>query len=176
MRIEQTPLAGVLVTSLEKIEDERGFFARTYCQQAFADAGVDIHVLQTNVSGNKAKGTLRGLHFQDEPRPDKKLVTCTRGSIFDVAVDLRKGSPTYCQWFGVELTAENRKGLYIPPGCAHGFITLEDDTDVNYLMGETYVGELARGARWNDPAFAIHWPLQPVTMNARDAGYPDWPK
>lgn len=176
MLIEQTPLAGVLVTSLQKIEDERGFFARTYCQQEFANAGVDIHVLQTNISGNKAKGTLRGMHFQDEPRPDKKLVTCTRGAIFDVAVDLRKGSPTYCQWFGVELTADNRKGLYIPSGCAHGFITLEDDCDVNYLMGETYVGDLARGARWNDPVFGIQWPLQPVTINERDANYPDWQK
>ena len=174
MLIETTSLAGVLVTSVQKIEDERGFFARTYCQQEFADAGVDIHLLQTNVSGNKAKGTLRGLHFQDEPRPDKKLVTCTRGAIFDVAVDLRKVSPTYCQWFGIELTADNRKGLYIPPGCAHGFITLEDDTDVNYLMGETYVGELARGARWNDPAFGIDWPMQPTIMNDRDRAYADW--
>ena len=176
MRIETTSLAGVLVTSVQKIEDERGFFARTYCQQEFANAGVDIYLLQTNVSGNKVKGTLRGLHFQDEPRPDKKLVTCTRGAIFDVAVDLRKDSPTYCQWFGIELTADNRKGLYIPPGCAHGFITLEDDTDVNYLMGETYVGELARGARWDDPAFGIDWPLQPVTLNTRDANYPNWNK
>jgi len=174
MLIEKTPLAGVLVTSVQKIEDERGFFARTYCQQEFKDAGVDIDVLQTNVSGNKAKGTLRGLHFQDQPRPDKKLVTCIRGSIFDVAVDLRRDSKTYRQWFGVELSAENRKGLYIPPGCAHGFITLQDDTDVNYLMGETYVAELARGARWDDPAFAIEWPLQPVTLNERDATYPDW--
>ena len=174
MRIEQTPLAGVLMTSVEKIEDERGFFVRTFCQQEFADAGVDIQLLQTNVSGNKLKGTLRGLHFQDEPRPDKKLVTCTRGSIFDVAVDLRQDSPTYCQWFGIELTADNRKGLYIPPGCAHGFITLEDDTDVNYLMGESYVGELARGARWDDPAFGIKWPLKPTVMNERDRTYADW--
>lgn len=176
MLIEKTPLDGVLVTSLERIEDERGFFARTYCQQEFADAGVDIVLKQTNVSGNKLKGTLRGLHFQDEPHPDKKLVTCTRGSIFDVAVDLRENSKTYCSWFGVELSAENRKGLYIPPGCAHGFITLEDDTDVNYLMGETYYADLARGARWDDPAFTIEWPIQPVFMNDRDATYPDWLK
>lgn len=174
MLIEKTPLDGVLVTSLQKIEDERGFFARTYCQQELADAGVDIHLVQTNVSGNKAKGTLRGLHFQDFPHPDKKLVTCSRGAIFDVAVDLRKDSNTYCQWFGLELSADNRKGLYVPPGCAHGFITLTDDTDVNYLMGETYYADLARGARWNDPAFGIDWPLQPVAMNERDANYPDW--
>lgn len=176
MLIEKTPLDGVLVTSLERIEDERGFFARTYCQQEFAEAGVDIVLKQTNVSGNKLKGTLRGLHFQDEPHPDKKLVTCTRGSIFDVAVDLRENSKTFCSWFGVELSAENRKGLYIPPGCAHGFITLEDDTDVNYLMGETYYADLARGARWDDPAFNIEWPIQPVFMNDRDATYPDWLK
>lgn len=174
MLIEKTPLEGVLVTSLQKVEDERGFFARTYCQQEFADAGVDIDLVQTNVSGNKAKGTLRGLHFQDEPHPDKKVVSCTRGAIFDVAVDLRRNSATYLQWFGIELSAENRKGLYIPPGCAHGFITLVDDTDVNYLMGEWYHPELARGARWNDPAFGIDWPIEPVTMNDRDAAYPDW--
>lgn len=176
MLIEETPLAGVLVTSVKKIADERGFFARTYCQQEFKDAGVDLHLVQTNVSGNKAKGTLRGLHFQDQPRPDKKLVTCTRGAIFDVAVDLRAESSTYLQWFGLELSADNRKGLYIPPGCAHGFITLTDDTDVNYLMGETYVAELARGARWDDPTFAIDWPISPVTMNERDSTYPDWQK
>ena len=176
MQIETTPLQGVLATSVQLIEDERGFFTRTYCQQEFSDAGVDIHLLQTNVSGNKMKGTLRGLHFQDQPRPDKKLVTCTRGSIFDVAVDLRKDSPTYCQWFGLELSAANRKGLFVPPGCAHGFITLEDDTEVSYLMGETYVAELARGARWDDPAFAISWPLSPVLINERDATYPNWEK
>jgi len=176
MLLEKTPLAGVLVTSVQKIEDERGFFARTFCQQEFSDAGIDLQLVQTNVSGNKSKGTLRGLHFQDEPRPDKKLVTCTRGAIFDVVVDLRAASATYLQWFGVELSADNRKGLYVPPGCAHGFITLMDDTDVNYLMGETYVAELARGVRWDDPAFAIEWPLQPVTMNERDRAYPDWQK
>jgi len=176
MLLEKTPLAGVLVTSVQKIEDERGFFARTFCQQEFSDAGIDLQLVQTNVSANKSKATLRGLHFQDEPRPDKKLVTCTRGAIFDVVVDLRAASATYLQWFGVELSADNRKGLYVPPGCAHGFITLMDDTDVNYLMGETYVAELARGARWDDPAFAIEWPLQPVTMNERDRAYPDWQK
>lgn len=176
MLIETTPLAGVLVVTPQKIEDERGFFARTFCQRELAEAGVDIHLVQTNVSGNRHRGTLRGLHYQGEPHPDKKLVTCTRGAIFDVAVDLRKDSPTYCQWFGVELTADNRKGLYIPPGCAHGFITLVDYTDVNYLMGETFHADLAQGARWNDPAFAIDWPIKPAVMNDRDAHYPDWAK
>ena len=176
MLIEKTPLTGVLVTSLQKVEDERGFFARTYCQKEFADAGVDLVVVQSNVSANTRKGTLRGLHFQDDPHPDKKMVTCTRGAIFDVAVDLRRDSDTYLNWFGVELSAENRKGLYIPPGCAHGFITLVDDTDVSYLMGEWYHPELARGARWNDPAFAIEWPIEPAFMNNRDAAYPDWKK
>lgn len=176
MLIETTPLQGVLVTSLQKIEDERGFFARTFCAREFAAAGVDFHVKQTNVSANARKGTLRGLHYQGDPQPDTKLVTCTRGAIFDVAVDLRKDSGTYLQWFGAELSADNRKGLYIPAGCAHGFITLEDDTEVNYLMGETYVAELARGARWNDPAFAIAWPLAPTAINERDAHYPDWEK
>lgn len=174
MLIEKTPISGVFVTSLQVIEDERGSFARTFCQQEFADAGVDLVIRQTNISANNQKGTLRGLHYQDDPHPDKKLVTCISGSIFDVTVDLRPQSPTYCQWFGLELSAENRKGLYIPPGCAHGFITLEDNAVVNYLMGEMYVGELARGARWNDPAFGIDWPIQPTTMNDRDAQYPDW--
>ncbi|MBF0249703.1 MAG: dTDP-4-dehydrorhamnose 3,5-epimerase [Alphaproteobacteria bacterium] len=176
MLIEKTPLPGVLVTSLQKIEDERGFFARTYCEREFAEAGVDIHILQTNVSGNRLKGTLRGMHYQDQPHPDRKLVTCGRGAIFDVAVDLRPDSPAYCQWFGVELTADNRKGLFIPPGCAHGFLTLADDTDVIYLMGETYHADLARGVRWDDPAFGIVWPEQPRIMNGRDASYPDWRK
>ncbi|MBF0246630.1 MAG: dTDP-4-dehydrorhamnose 3,5-epimerase [Alphaproteobacteria bacterium] len=176
MLIEKTPLPGVLVTSLQKIEDERGFFARTYCEREFAEAGVDIHILQTNVSGNRLKGTLRGMHYQDQPHPDRKLVTCGRGAIFDVAVDLRLDSPAYCQWFGVELTADNRKGLFIPPGCAHGFLTLTDDTDVIYLMGETYHADLARGVRWDDPAFGIVWPEQPRIMNERDASYPDWRK
>lgn len=174
MLIETTPLAGVLVTSLQKMDDPRGFFARTYCEQEFLDAGVSFHIKQANVSANALKGTLRGLHYQDQPRPETKLVTCVRGAIFDVAVDLRPDSDTYLQWYGAELTQDNRKGLFIPAGCAHGFITLADDTDVSYLMGETYVAELARGVRWNDPAFAIKWPIQPVTMHDRDAGYPDW--
>lgn len=174
MLIEKTPLVGVFVTSLQKFADERGFFARTYCQKEFKDAGIDFDLVQTNVSGNIHKGTLRGLHYQGEPNPDNKLVTCTRGSVFDVAVDLRKESPTYLQWFGQILSADNRKGLYVPHGCGHGFITLEDDTDVNYLMGETFVAELACGARWNDPAFGIEWPIQPTTMNDRDANYVDW--
>lgn len=176
MLIEKTPLEGVLVTSLQKIEDERGFFARTFCQEEFKSAGVDIQLLQTNVSGNKSRGTLRGLHYQDQPHPDKKLVTCSRGAIFDVAVDLRRDSSTYCQWWGIELSADNRKGLYIPPGCAHGFITLADDTDVNYLMGEAYYPDLARGVRWNDLAFEIKWPFEPIVMCERDAVYPDWDK
>jgi len=174
MLIEKTPLEGVLVTAVQKIEDARGFFARTYCQQEFKDAGVDFSLVQSNVSGNAHKGTLRGLHFQEDPHPDQKLVTCTRGAIFDVAVDLRKDSPTYCGWFGQELSANNHKGLYVPPGCAHGFMTLTDDTEVNYLMGTPYVADLARGARWNDPAFGIKWPAQPISMNERDAHYPDW--
>ncbi|MBL4693040.1 MAG: dTDP-4-dehydrorhamnose 3,5-epimerase [Magnetovibrio sp.] len=174
MQIEKTSIDGVLVTSLQKFEDERGFFARTYCQQEFSDAGVDIQLIQTNVSGNKTKGTLRGLHYQGEPHPDKKLVTCSRGSVFDVAVDLRKDSGTYLKWFGSILSAENRKGLYVPPGCAHGFITLEDDTDVNYLMGTHFVAELSCGVRWNDPAFGIEWPAEPQNINDRDANFPNW--
>ncbi len=176
MLIDKTPLDGVFVTSLQKFEDDRGFFARTYCGEEFKAAGVDFTIKQTNISGNIHKGTLRGLHYQGEPKADNKLVTCTRGAIFDVAVDLRPSSPTYCKWFGVELSAHNRKGLYIPRGCAHGFMTLEDDTDVNYLMGQSFVADLARGARWNDPTFAITWPHPPLIINERDASYADWQK
>ncbi len=174
MLIDKTPLDGVFVTSLQKFEDDRGFFARTYCGEEFKAAGVDFTIKQTNISGNTHKGTLRGLHYQGEPKADNKLVTCTRGAIFDVAVDLRPASSTYCQWFAVELSAHNRKGLYIPRGCAHGFMTLQDDTDVNYLMGQSFVADLARGARWNDPTFAIAWPHPPLIINERDASYADW--
>lgn len=174
MKIETTPIDGVLVAQQEPIGDARGYFARSFCETAFREAGVDIHIVQTNVSHNVKKGTLRGLHYQIEPQPEPKVVSCIRGEMFDVAVDLRPSSPTFKQWFGVELTAENAKALYIPPGCAHGFITLQDDTLVNYLMGEYFNAELGRGARWNDPAFAIEWPLQPTVISDRDAGYPDF--
>lgn len=175
MNIRPTALAGVLVVSPTVNADERGSFARTYDAASFAAAGLPTTWPQCNTSWNACKGTLRGLHYQAEPRPDPKLVRCTRGRIFDVAVDLRRNSASFGRWIGVELSAHNRDALAIPAGCAHGFLTLEDDCEVFYMMGEAYVPELARGVRWNDPAFAIKWPAEPSTMSERDANWPDFP-
>jgi dTDP-4-dehydrorhamnose 3,5-epimerase len=174
MNIRPTALAGVLVVSPAPHTDERGLFARTYDAALFAAAGLPTIWPQCNTSWNARKGTLRGLHYQAEPRPDPKLVRCTRGRIFDVAVDLRKNSASFGRWIGVELSADNREALAIPAGCAHGFLTLEDECEVFYMMGDIYVPELARGVRWNDPAFAIAWPAKPVTMSDRDASWPDF--
>jgi len=174
MIFHDTPISDVKVLDLNLLSDERGFFARAFCEMEMADAGCPFQVIQSNISFNVTKGTLRGLHYQDFPRPDPKIVRCIRGGIWDVAVDLRPNSATYLKWYGAELTADNRKGLVIPPGCAHGFITLTDDAEVLYLMGETYVPELARGVRWDDPAFGIEWPITPVSMHERDANYPDY--
>lgn len=174
MIFTETGIPGVVVVELEKLGDERGFFARSFCAGEFARSGLHSRFPQANISFNKAMGTLRGLHYQAEPKPEPKLVRCSRGAIFDVAVDLRPGSPTCGRWTSHELNDENHKGLYVPPGCAHGFMTLEDDSEVFYLMGESYHPNLARGVRWNDPAFAIDWPLEPVIISERDAGYPDF--
>jgi dTDP-4-dehydrorhamnose 3,5-epimerase len=165
----------VRIIDIERREDERGFFARTFCEAEMAAHGVTLHVTQCNVSWCRARGTLRGLHYQAEPHAEPKIVRCTRGALWDVAVDLRVGSPTYRRWTAVELTADNRRMLYIPPGLAHGFITLADDTEAFYEMGAPYVAEAARVVRWNDPAFGIDWPLEPVTMAARDRDGALWP-
>lgn len=174
MRIEETSIDGVCTVDIEPLGDERGFFARTYCAREFAAAGIVLDVAQSNLSVNKRRGTLRGLHFQGAPKPDPKLVQCVRGAIFDVAVDLRPASPTFRDWFGLELSAQNRRALFVPPGCAHGFLSLEDDSEVLYLMGEYYDPALARGVRWNDPAFAIAWPASPTVIAPRDRAYPDF--
>jgi dTDP-4-dehydrorhamnose 3,5-epimerase len=174
MNIRATALVGVMVVSPTADADERGLFARTYDAAAFAAAGLPTRWPQCNTSANRCKGTLRGLHYQAEPRPDPKLVRCTRGRIFDVVVDLRKKSASFGHWAGVELSEQNRDALAIPAGCAHGFMTLEDDSEVFYMMGEVYVPELARGVRWNDPAFAIRWPAVPTIIAERDASWPDY--
>jgi dTDP-4-dehydrorhamnose 3,5-epimerase len=150
---ERTDIPGVTTVELERLGDERGFFARSYCAEEFSVHGLTASFVQANISFNRHCGTLRGMHYQAEPVPEPKLVRCTRGAVFDVAVDLRRESPTFCRWVGVELNQENRRALYVPPGCAHGFITLEEDAEVSYLMGAPYLPELARGVRWNDPAF-----------------------
>lgn len=174
MRFEPTHIPGVSVVCLEPIEDPRGFFMRSFCSKEFEESALELNVVQANLSHNIEKGTLRGLHYQAAPYPDPKLVSCIRGSIFDVAVDVRSESPTFRQWFGTTLSDKNNQALYIPPGCAHGFLTLEDDSSVHYLMGEYFKGDLGRGVRWNDPAFSIDWPAAPTVLSERDASYPDF--
>lgn len=172
MLIKRLELEGLCLVEPERRTDPRGFFARTFCEKEFAAAGLPSRFPQCNVSYNRARGSLRGLHYQARPHPEGKLVRCTRGAIFDVAVDIRPESPTFCRWAGVELSAENRLALYIPPGFAHGFQTLGDDCEVFYQMSEPYHQDLARGLRWNDPAFGIAWPIPEPAMSERDAALP----
>ena len=154
--------------------DERGAFARTYCADELRANGLDPRISQCSTSFNRQAGTLRGLHYQRQPHAEVKLVRCTTGAIFDVAVDLRPGSPTYCRWVGIELTAENRRALYVPEGCAHGFLTLVDGSEVFYQISSPYVAEAGTGVRWDDPAFGVQWPSTPIVIAERDAGYPDF--
>jgi len=174
VKLLPTRIPGVVQIELQPQVDARGSFARTYCEATFRAHGLEPVGVQCNVSANPQRGTLRGLHFQAPPAEEAKLVRCVRGRLFDVAVDLRPDSPTIRQWFGIELDGERGNGLYIPRGCAHGFLTLADDTVVDYRMGAVYVADLARGVRWNDPAFAIAWPFAPIHISERDAGYPDF--
>jgi dTDP-4-dehydrorhamnose 3,5-epimerase len=170
----ETKLAGAFVIEVERHTDERGFFARTFCQQEFEAHGLKAEVAQCNVSFNKRKGTLRGMHYQAAPFAEAKLVRCTSGSIYDVIIDLRPSSATFKQYFAVELSAENPRMLYIPEGFAHGFQTLQDDTEVFYQMTQQYSAEHARGVRWNDPAFGIEWPEGERIIIERDQNYPDF--
>lgn len=159
---------------VERLTDERGFFARAWCQREFAEHGLNPRLVQCNISYNPRRGTLRGMHYQAVPHSEAKLVRCTRGAIYDVIVDLRSDSPSYLRHFGVDLTAEGREMLYVPEGVAHGFLTLEDETEVFYQMSEFYAPEAARGVRWNDPAFGIRWPIEVAVISPRDAAYPDF--
>ena len=172
MKFLPTPLAGAYLIELEQLDDERGFFARSFCQNEFKAHGLDPVVAQCNVSFNRKRGTLRGLHYQAAPHAEAKLVRCTRGAVWDVIVDLRKGSLTVRQWHAAELTADNRRALYIPAGFAHGFQTLADDSEVLYQMSEFYHPESARGVRWDDPTLAIRWPLKEPVMSPRDREFP----
>jgi dTDP-4-dehydrorhamnose 3,5-epimerase len=174
MTFLETRISGVFEIRPELIEDERGFFARSWCRQEFSSRGLNSRLVQCNISGSLRKGTLRGMHYQVTPFAETKLVRCTRGSIFDVALDLRTDSPTYKQWTAAVLTAENHHMLCIPEGCAHGFLTLEKDCEVFYQMSEFYHAGAARGVRWNDPAFGIEWPGPAEVISARDASYPDF--
>ncbi|HXQ73674.1 MAG TPA: dTDP-4-dehydrorhamnose 3,5-epimerase [Pyrinomonadaceae bacterium] len=172
---KETKLKGAFVIEPEKFEDLRGFFARSFSRQEFSDHGLRAEFIEAGISFNLRKHTVRGMHFQTTPNEQAKLVRCTRGAIFDVLIDLRHGSPTYKQWFAQELTAQNRLMLYIPEGCAHGFQTLEDETEVFYQLSQGYAPVSERGVRWNDPAFGIAWPVtDDVIMNDRDRNYPDF--
>jgi dTDP-4-dehydrorhamnose 3,5-epimerase len=174
MIFHETKLPGVFEIRLEPHADDRGFFARSWCQREFEQRGLSSAVAQCNIAFNEKRGTLRGLHYQAAPHPEIKLVRCTQGAIYDVVVDLRPESPAFKKWIGVVLTPANRHMIYVPAGCGHGLLTLEDRTEVFYQMSEFYYPELSRGARWNDPAFQIEWPAQPVVMSERDRAYLDF--
>lgn len=175
MRFTETELAGAWVVEPEPLADARGFFARTFDAAAFADRGLRSAFPQCSVSFNARAGTLRGMHYQAAPHEEAKLVRCTAGAIYDVIVDLRAGSPTRGRWTGVELTADNRRALYVPEGFAHGFQTLADDSEVFYQISAEFVPDAARGVRWDDAAFGIAWPAAGQrVMSDRDRGYADW--
>lgn len=174
MIFRETRLKGAYRIDLERFEDDRGFFARTFCQREFAQMGLKPGFVQCNTSVSLKKGVLRGMHYQKRPHEEAKLVRCTRGAIWDVIIDLREGSETFTQWVSAELTQENGRMLYIPEGFAHGFQTLSDDTEVLYQMSEFHVPDCARGVRWDDPAFGILWPEKVTLISEKDRSYPDF--
>lgn len=174
MLFVHTRLPGALVVELDRKTDDRGFFARTFCEREFSEQGLPTRFPQCNLSRNGAKGTMRGMHFNAPPHEEAKLVRCVRGAIYDVIIDLRPGSPTLHEWIGVELSADNGKALFIPKGFAHGFLTLSANTDVFYHMDSFYEPGAARGLRHNDPFFRIKWPERIETLSPRDAEYPDY--
>lgn len=169
-------LAGAFVVDLERREDARGWFARTYCAKEFEAHGLPTHMVQTNMSLTRQAGTLRGMHYQLAPDAEDKLVRCVRGRIWDAIVDIRPQSPTYCRWFGTELSEENGRMLLVPKGFAHGFVTLSDDAAVTYQVSAFYAPQSERGARWNDPAFGIEWPVPVLDMSDKDRNWPDFVK
>ena len=178
MIFTETELPGVFLIEPERHEDERGFFAQTWTARDFAARGLEARVVESNLSYTRRRATLRGMHFQRAPRAQAKLVRCTAGSVYDVAVDLRTDSPAFRRWVGAELTARNRLALFVPAGFAHGYLTLEDDTEVLYQVSDVYAPEHSGGVRWDDPAFGIRWPdVGPLVINERDRTYPDfaWP-
>lgn len=174
MIFTQTKLAGAFIIDLKKLEDDRGFFARTFCENEFKEQGIDIKIVQANTNLSLKKGTIRGMHYQNHPYEEDKVVRCTKGALFDVIIDLRKDSPTYKQWIGVELTENNHRALLVPKGFAHGFLTLEDNTEANYLVSQFYTPGAESGIRYNDPQFNIEWPFEPVVVSEKDANHPDY--
>jgi dTDP-4-dehydrorhamnose 3,5-epimerase len=169
-----TVIPGAFIVELERREDDRGYFARTWCQREFEEMGLNIDLVQCSISYNLRRGTLRGLHWQDSPHGETKLVRCTNGTIWDVIIDLRPESPTYTRHIGVELSAKSGRALYIPEGMAHGFVTLVDGCEVLYQMSAYHEPAAARGVRWNDSAFDISWPIADPILHPRDAAYPDF--
>jgi dTDP-4-dehydrorhamnose 3,5-epimerase len=174
MIFTQAPIDGVYVIEMEKRGDERGFFARAFCENEFRAHGLATRIVQMNNSLSARRGTLRGMHYQLAPKAETKIVRCLRGALHDVVLDLRPGSRTFGQTFGLELSADNRKMLYVPKGFGHGFVTLADDTEAFYLVDEIYSPEHERGVRWNDPKFSIAWPIQPTVMSDKDRAYRDF--
>lgn len=172
MYFTETELKGAFLIEPQKVEDERGFFARVFCQRDFAALGLAPVFVQTSLSYNRVRGTLRGMHYQVPPHEEAKLVACLRGAIYDVVVDLRVNSSTYCRWISIELREDNYRMLYVPQGFAHGFVTLEDESVVLYQISQFHAPESERGIRWDDPAFAIEWPLTPSVISQRDRAYP----
>lgn len=174
MLFTKTPLEGACLIELEKHSDERGFFARMFCEREFEAQGLVARFVQVNNSLATEKGTLRGMHYQLAPKAEVKVVRCVRGALYDLIIDLRKDSPTFCQHFGATLTADNRTMLYVPKGFAHGFMTLEEDTEALYLVDEFYAPDRERGLRWDDPKFGIDWPLAPAVISDKDRSHPDF--
>ncbi len=173
MIFTETKLKGAYVVEIQKLEDERGFFARSWCRREFETHGLNPQLVQCNISFNACIGTMRGMHYQTKPYEEAKLIRCTMGSIYDVIVDIRPDSPSFKQYLGIVLTPGNYKMLYVPEGFAHGFLTLEDNTEIFYQMSEFYAPDHARGFRWNDPAFGIEWPSNVQVISERDKSYPD---
>ncbi len=174
MIFRKTKLVSTFEIDLEPRADERGFFARTWCHEEFKKSGLNPRLVQCSISFNTRKGTLRGMHYQADPYVEAKVVRCTRGAIYDVVIDLRFDSPTFKEWIAVELTAEKRNMVYVPEGCGHGFLTLEDESEIFYQMSEFYNPESARGVRWDDPAFGIAWPEMVEVISERDRSYPNF--
>ena len=174
MIFTETRLKGAFLIGIERHEDFRGYFARTFCEREFAERGLKTHFVQSSLSYNRLKGTLRGMHFQSTPMQETKLIRCTRGAIFDVIIDLRRDSPSFKEHFTVELTADDAGALYVPEGFAHGFQTLANDTELIYQMTEFFAPELSHGVRWDDPAFGIAWPAKVQVISERDRTYPNF--
>lgn len=174
MEFTKTPIEGAYLIDIRRIGDERGFFGRLWCEKEMADMGLATHICQSNIGVSTQAGTLRGLHFQKAPHQEVKIIRCPRGAIYDVIVDLRPDSPTFKQWFAAELTAANGRMLYIPEGCATGYQTLVDDTEINYHTTEFYHPESAHGVRYDDPAFGIEWPLPVTSISENDVNWPDF--